>query len=157
MDGDLQHPPELIPALLAKWREGYDVVYATRHQRTGQGPAGRLRAKAFYWLFDMLSDVPLPREAGDFRLLDRKVVDVINTMPERTRFMKGIFAWVGFRQTGVPYEQEERRHGESKWRLVKLLSFAFDGLVAFSDYPLRVWAVVGRSFRVSPSSISSSA
>jgi glycosyltransferase involved in cell wall biosynthesis len=143
IDADLQHPPELIPALLAKWREGYDVVYAVRHQRTGQGWLSKLQAKAFYWVFDKLSEVPLPREVGDFRLLDRKVVDVIIAMPERTRFMKGIFAWVGFRQTGVTYEQEERRFGQTSWNFMKLLAFAFDGLVAFSDYPLRIWAVVG--------------
>ncbi|PKU23524.1 glycosyltransferase family 2 protein [Telmatospirillum siberiense] len=143
MDADLQHPPELIPQFLEKWREGYDVVYAIRRQRTGQSLLSRAQAKAFYWLFDKLSDVPLPREVGDFRLLDRKVVDVINAMPERTRFMKGIFAWVGFRQVGIPYEQEERLYGESKWGMMKLMSFAFDGLVAFSDYPLRIWAVVG--------------
>jgi glycosyltransferase involved in cell wall biosynthesis len=143
MDADLQHPPELIPDLLAKWREGFDVVYAVRRERTGQSWLSRLRAKAFYWLFDRLSEVPLPRETGDFRLLDRKVVAVINAMPERTRFMKGIFAWVGFRQTGIPYTQEERRFGETKWGLFRLLRFAFDGLVAFSDYPLRVWALIG--------------
>ncbi|MDR3440710.1 glycosyltransferase family 2 protein [Telmatospirillum sp.] len=143
MDADLQHPPELIPDLLAKWAEGFDVVYAVRQHRTGQSIGARIRARAFYWLFDKLSEVPLPREVGDFRLLDRKVVDVINAMPERTRFMKGIFAWVGFRQVGIPYEQEERHFGESKWGLMKLLSFAFDGLVAFSDYPLRIWALVG--------------
>jgi glycosyltransferase involved in cell wall biosynthesis len=143
MDADLQHPPELIPDFLAKWREGYDVVYGVRQQRTGQSALSRLLAKSFYWLFDKLSDVPLPREVGDFRLLDRKVVDVINDMPERTRFMKGIFAWVGFRQIGVPYAQEERLHGKSKWGSMKLLSFAFDGLIAFSDYPLRIWALVG--------------
>jgi glycosyltransferase involved in cell wall biosynthesis len=129
--------------MIAKWQEGFDVVYAVRHQRTGQSAVSRMRAKAFYWLFDKLSDVPLPREVGDFRLLDRKVVDVINAMPERTRFMKGIFAWVGFRQIGVPYTQEERLYGQSKWGTMKLLSFAFDGLIAFSDYPLRIWALVG--------------
>ncbi len=143
IDADLQHPPEVIPEMLAKWREGYDVVYAVRRRRTGQSWLGRVQAKAFYWLFDKLSEVPLPREVGDFRLLDRKVVEVINAMPERTRFMKGIFAWVGFRQTGVPYEQEERQHGTSRWQFMKLLGFAFDGLVAFSDYPLRVWALIG--------------
>lgn len=143
IDADLQHPPELIPAMLDKWREGYDVVFAVRSQRTGQGLLSKLFAKAFYWVFDKLSEVPLPREAGDFRLLDRKVVEVINAMPERTRFMKGIFAWVGFRQIGIPYEQEERRFGESKWGFLNLLRFGFDGLVAFSDYPLRIWAVIG--------------
>lgn len=143
MDADLQHPPETIPTMLAKWREGYDVVYAVRNHRTGQTAMGKLQARMFYWLFDKLSEVPLPREVGDFRLLDRRVVDVINAMPERTRFMKGIFAWVGFRQVGIPYEQEERRAGETKWSTWKLLGFAFEGLVAFSDYPLRIWAVIG--------------
>jgi glycosyltransferase involved in cell wall biosynthesis len=143
MDADLQHPPELIADLLAKWREGYEVVYAVRQQRTGQSWLGRIQAKLFYRLFDLLSEVPLPPEAGDFRLLDRKVVTVINAMPERTRFMKGIFAWVGFRQIGVPYVQEERRFGHSQWGFMKLLGFAFDGLVAFSDAPMRVWTVIG--------------
>ena len=143
IDADLQHPPELIPEMVAKWREGYDVVYAVRRARTGQGLASRLQAKAFYWVFEKLSEVPLPREVGDFRLLDRKVVDAINAMPERTRFMKGIFAWVGFRQTGLPYDQEERQHGETSFNLMRLLRFAFDGLIAFSDMPLRMWTVIG--------------
>lgn len=143
MDADLQHPPEIIPDLLAKWREGYEVVYAVRRDRVGQAALGKLQAKLFYWLFDKLSDVRLPREVGDFRLLDRKVVNVINAMPERTRFMKGIFAWVGFRQVGIPYTQEERHSGITKWSTMKLLGFAFDGLVAFSDYPLRIWALIG--------------
>jgi glycosyltransferase involved in cell wall biosynthesis len=143
IDADLQHPPELIPELMAKWREGFEVVYAIRRSRTGQSFAARQQAKMFYWLFDKLSEVPLPREVGDFRLLDRKVVDAINSMPERTRFMKGIFAWVGFRQIGVPYTQEERRHGDTKYSVMRLLRFAFDGLIAFSDMPLRIWTVIG--------------
>lgn len=143
IDADLQHPPEMIPEMVAKWREGYDVVYAVRRERTGQGLLSRLQAHAFYWLFEKLSEVKMPREVGDFRLLDRKVVDAINAMPERTRFMKGIFAWVGFRQVGLPYTQEERQHGETSFNLVRLLRFAFDGLVAFSDMPLRMWTVIG--------------
>jgi glycosyltransferase involved in cell wall biosynthesis len=143
MDADLQHPPEAIIAMLEKWREGYDVVYAVRHARVGQGLASRLFAKAFYWVFENLAEVPLPREAGDFRLMDRKVVDVINRMPERSRFMKGIFAWVGFRQIGIPYEQGERVAGGTKWGFLKLLSFALDGLTSFSTFPLRVWSYVG--------------
>jgi glycosyltransferase involved in cell wall biosynthesis len=143
IDADLQHPPEMIPEMVAKWREGYDVVYAVRRERTGQGLLARLQAHAFYWLFEKLSEVKMPREVGDFRLLDRKVVDAINAMPERTRFMKGIFAWVGFRQVGIPYTQEERQHGETSFNLVRLLRFAFDGLVAFSDMPLRMWTVIG--------------
>ena len=143
IDADLQHPPEMISQMVAKWREGYDVVYAVRRERTGQGFLSRLQAHAFYWLFEKLSEVHMPREVGDFRLLDRKVVDAINAMPERTRFMKGIFAWVGFRQIGIPYDQEERQFGETSFNLVRLLRFAFDGLVAFSDMPLRMWTVIG--------------
>ena len=143
IDADLQHPPEMIPEMVAKWREGYDVVYAVRRERTGQGFASRLQAKAFYWIFEKLSEVKMPREVGDFRLLDRCVVEAINAMPERTRFMKGIFAWVGFRQIGIPYTQAEREFGETSFNLIRLLRFAFDGLVAFSDMPLRMWTVIG--------------
>ena len=143
MDADLQHPPEAIAEMLVKWREGFEVVYAVRDHRTGQGLAEKLFARAFYWCFDNLSDVPLPREVGDFRLMDRKVVNAINGMPERSRFMKGIFAWVGFRQTGITYHQEERSTGTSKFRFLQLLRFAFDGLTSFSNFPLRIWGLIG--------------
>ena len=143
MDADLQHPPEAIAHMLEKWREGFEVVYAIRNQRKGQGWAEKTFARLFYWCFDNLSEVPLPREVGDFRLMDRKVVDAINGMPERSRFMKGIFAWVGFRQTGITYAQEERMVGTSKFNFLRLLRFAFDGLTSFSNFPLRVWGVIG--------------
>lgn len=143
MDADLQHPPELLPAFIAKWREGFDVVVAVRHARVGQSLKHRLFARLFYWVFDHLSEIKLPREVGDFRLMDRRVVEVINRMPERTRFMKGIFAWVGFRQAAIPYEQGERAGGDTKWGFVKLLRLSFDGLTAFSTFPLRVWSLVG--------------
>jgi glycosyltransferase involved in cell wall biosynthesis len=143
MDADLQHPPEAIGPMIEKWREGYEVVYAVRNARTGQGLADKLFAKAFYWVFDNLTEVPLPREVGDFRLMDRKVVDVINRMPERSRFMKGIFAWVGFRQTGITYVQGERAAGVTKFNFLRLLRFAFDGLTSFSNFPLRIWGVIG--------------
>ncbi len=143
MDADLQHPPETIAGLVAKWQEGFDMVYAVRRERTGQSFREKLFARLFYWTFDTLSDVPLPREAGDFRLLDRRVVEVINAMPERTRFMKGIYAWVGFRHTGIDYVQNERQAGGSRWGFVKLLRLAVDGLTAFSNFPLRVWLGVG--------------
>jgi glycosyltransferase involved in cell wall biosynthesis len=143
MDGDLQHPPELLPDLVARWQEGFDVVIAVRKARTGQSLRQRAMAKAFYWAFDRMSEVPLPREAGDFRLMDRKVVDVINRMPERTRFMKGMFAWVGFRQTSIPYDQGERAAGDTKWGFLRLLRFSLDGLTAFSVFPLRVWGLLG--------------
>jgi len=145
MDADLQHPPELLADLLAKWREGYDMVIAVRDHRTGQSLGHQVFAKVFYWLFDHMSEVKLPREAGDFRLMDRRVVDVINRMPERTRFMKGIFAWIGFRQICIPYHQGERAAGVSHWGLLKLLHLSIDGLTAFSTFPLRVWGVIGAS------------
>ena len=143
MDADLQHPPEAIAALLAKWREGVEMVYAVRHARTGQSRLYRLFARLFYAIMGKLSDVSLPPEVGDFRLLDRRVVDVITAMPERSRFMKGIFSWVGFRQAGVVYRQEARTEGTSRWRFFALLRFAFDGLAAFSTFPLTVWGLIG--------------
>jgi glycosyltransferase involved in cell wall biosynthesis len=143
LDADLQHPPEAIPALLAKWREGYEMVCAMRHARTGQGRVYRLAARLFYAIMGRVSDVAMPAEVGDFRLLDRRVVDVINAMPERSRFMKGIFSWVGFRQAGVVYRQEARSGGGSKWRFLPLLRFAIDGLTAFSTFPLTVWGLIG--------------
>jgi len=143
MDADLQHPPEAIEPMLEKWREGWDVVCARRDLRAGQSFKDRMFARGFYWVFDHLSEVRLPREVGDFRLMDRKVVETINAMPERSRFMKGIFAWVGFRQTEIVYHQGERAAGISKFNPLKLLRFAFDGLTSFSNFPLRVWGVIG--------------
>ena len=143
MDADLQHPPELIPELLAKWREGYDMVLAIRDAREHQDWFGRFSARAFYWLFRRLSEVPLPPEAGDFRLLDRRVVDALNRMPERNRFMKGIFAWVGFRQAAVPFTVAPRAGGGTKWGRLRLWRFALAGLTAFSNFPLRVWSLIG--------------
>jgi glycosyltransferase involved in cell wall biosynthesis len=143
IDADLQHPPELIREFVAKWREGFDVVYAYRRNRDIESPVKRLGARAFYWIFDKLTDVRMPRDAGDFRLMDRRVVDVINTMPERSRFMKGIFAWVGFRQTGIPFDPDPRIGGHSGWSIRRLFHFAIDGLTAFSNFPLIAWAYFG--------------
>ncbi len=143
IDADLQHPPETIQALVARWRAGDEVVYAVRESRADQTWTARLLSRAFYAVFDRLSEVPVPRGAGDFRLLDRQVVDVINRMPERTRFMKGIYSWVGFRQSGVSYREEARHRGESKWPVIGLMRLAIDGLTAFSNFPLRVWTLVG--------------
>jgi glycosyltransferase involved in cell wall biosynthesis len=143
IDGDLQHPPELIPELVAKWRQGFEVVFAARQSRSHQSLMGRFLSRAFYWLFDRLCDLPLPQEAGDYRLLDRAVVDVINRMPERNRFMKGIFSWVGFRQAAVPFTPGQRVAGRTKWGSWRLVRFAFAGLTAFSNFPLYVWSVIG--------------
>lgn len=143
IDADLQHPPEVIADMVAKWREGYDVIYAVRSSREYQSRLTRACTRLFYWIFDRLTDVPLPRGAGDFRLMDRRVVDVINRMPERSRFMKGIFSWVGFRQTGVSFVPAPRQEGDSKWDFLRLLRLAFDGLTSFSNFPLKVWGLIG--------------
>ncbi|MBI3451553.1 MAG: glycosyltransferase family 2 protein [Rhodospirillales bacterium] len=143
IDADLQHPPELIPNLIAKWREGYDVVYAARSSRATDDPMRRAASWLFYWIFDRFSEVSIPHDAGDFRLLDRRVIDVLNRMPERSRFMKGIFAWVGFRQIGIPFEVEARAYGRSGWSLRRLMRFAIDGLTAFSNVPLIAWGYAG--------------
>ena len=145
MDADLQHPPEVILELIAKWREGYEMVYTVRRSRDYQSAGSRFASRAFYWLFKRFSEVTLPEGAGDFRLLDRKVVDALNRMPERNRFMKGIFAWVGFKQIGVPFDVEDRASGTGKWGFVNLLKFAISGLAGFSNLPLRIWGIVGAS------------
>ena len=119
------------------------MVVAIRETREYQDLLGRLFSRGFYWIFDRLSEVPLPEGAGDFRLLDRKVVDVLNRLPERNRFMKGIFAWIGFKQAQVPFVAGTRIHGRTKWPSLRLFRFALAGLTAFSNFPLRVWGLVG--------------
>ena len=143
IDADLQDPPELIPQLVAKWREGFDVVYATRARRNGETIPKRLFARYFYRIFDRITDIPIPRDTGDFRLLDRSVVDVLVRLPERTRFMKGLFAWVGFRQTAVLYDRPARHAGRTKWTYWRLWNFALDAVTSFSSVPLKVWSYVG--------------
>jgi glycosyltransferase involved in cell wall biosynthesis len=143
IDADLQDPPELIPVLFAKWLEGYDVVYAKRAIRDADTRTKRLTASWFYRVHNWLADVAIPEDTGDFRLMDRRVVDALKRLPERGRFMKGLFAWVGFRQTGVEYRREERAAGKSKWRYLKLWNLALDGITSSSTVPLRVWTYVG--------------
>jgi glycosyltransferase involved in cell wall biosynthesis len=143
MDSDLQHPPEMLPAMLAKWREGYEVVYMVRQARGDVGLIGGLGRRLFYLLFRIASDVRLPPEAGDFRLLDRVVVRAIRRLPERTRFMKGIYQWVGFRQIGLPYAEDTRQAGETKLGFWRLTALAIDGISAFSNLPLRLWGLLG--------------
>jgi len=143
MDADLQHPPELIPQFLTCWYEGYKMVYAARQSATRETWIHTLFAKSFYWIFARISHLELPKGAGDFRLLDRRVVDALNAMPERTRFMKGLFAWVGFSQIGVPFVPPERFSGKSGFSFHRLWHFAIDGVAAFSTVPLRVWSLLG--------------
>ena len=143
MDVDLQDPPELIAEFITRWEDGYDVVYGARASRRADSRLKRLTAAGFYRIFGALSDVAMAPGAGDFRLMDRSVVEVLKAMPERNRFMKGLFAWVGFRQIGVPYHRPQRVAGASAWRYWKLWNFALDGLTSFSTVPLRVWTYVG--------------
>ena len=145
MDGDLQHPPELIPAMIERWRNGARMVTAVRRSRDTDPWLRRQLSRAFYRLFHKVSEVALAEGGGDFRLFDRAVVDAINSLPERTRFMKGITSWVGFRQETVDFEPAERAAGASAWSMFRLLRYAVDGFSAFSTLPLRVWSLVGIS------------
>lgn len=143
MDGDLQHPPEVIREFVARWREGYEMVFGVRDDRADHDLISRAYVRTFYWLFDRVTQVQLPRDAGDFRLFDRKVVDALNMLPERNRFMKGLYAWLGFRTIGVSYECAARASGRSKWTRFHQLRYAFDAITAFSNLPLRVLALIG--------------
>ncbi|MDB5457305.1 MAG: glycosyl transferase family 2 [Caulobacter sp.] len=143
IDVDLQDPPELIADFIVAWEAGADVAYGVRVDRRSDSGLKRLTAQGFYRAFNALSDVPLPYNAGDFRLMDRKVVEVIRSLPERNRFMKGLFAWVGFNQVAVPYARPERAAGSSSWRYWRLWNFALDGITSFSTAPIRVWSYIG--------------
>ena len=143
IDADLQDPPSLISAFVEKWREGFDVVYGVRSSRKVDTLAKRATAHLFYSLFNGLTDVKIPPGAGDFRLMDRRVVDALLALPERNRFMKGLFSWVGFRQTGIEFVREARVAGKSGWSYFRLAYFAVDGLTSFSIAPLRVASLVG--------------
>jgi glycosyltransferase involved in cell wall biosynthesis len=143
MDVDLQDPPEVIGEMLDKWREGYEVVYGVRRNRSADTLPKRLTADLYYRAHNYLSDDKIPEHAGDFRLLDRAVVEVIRRMPERNRFMKGLFAWSGFRQAAVEYDRVPRTVGNSKFRYWKLWTLALDGITSASTMPLRIWSYLG--------------
>ncbi len=143
MDGDLQDPPELIAEFVAKWREGYDVVYAVRRTRKGESPFKILTARIFYRTIKRLTKVSIPVDTGDFRLMSRRVVNALKRSPERHRFLRGLVSWVGFNQIGVEYDRDERLSGETKYPLPKMLRFAIDGITSFSDVPLRFASYLG--------------
>nr|WP_254175192.1 glycosyltransferase family 2 protein [Planktothrix pseudagardhii] len=143
IDADLQDPPELIEQLVSKWREGYDIVDAKRQFRIDDSWLKRLTAKGFYYTIAQLSPVDIPANVGDFRLLDRRVVEALKKMPERTRFMKGLFAWVGFKHCSVLYDRQPRYQGQTKWNYWKLWNFALDGITSFSVIPLNIWTYIG--------------
>lgn len=143
MDVDLQDPPEVIPAMVEAWLEGAEVVNGVRSSRREDTWFKRSTARLFYRLYNAASDIPIKRNVGDFRLLDRAVVDALNTLAEGSRFTKGLYSWVGYRNVDVEYERPARLHGETKWSYRRLIRFALDGLIASTTAPLRIWSVAG--------------
>jgi glycosyltransferase involved in cell wall biosynthesis len=143
IDADLQDPPELIPELVARWRDGYDVVYAKRTSRDGESAAKKVTAFLFYRLMQKLSRVRIPEDTGDFRLLSRRAVRAVCQMREQHRFMKGLFAWIGYPQAAVPYRRAPRHAGSTKWNYWKLWSFALEGITSFTCLPLKIATYVG--------------
>ncbi|MBV8116466.1 MAG: glycosyltransferase family 2 protein, partial [Candidatus Eremiobacteraeota bacterium] len=143
MDGDLQDPPELIEAFVAKWREGFDVVYAVRRTRKGESAFKLFTAGFFYRTIKRLTKVSIPVDTGDFRLISRRVVEALRRSPERHRFLRGMVSWVGFRQVGVPYDRDVRLTGTTKYPVTKMVRFAIDGITSFSDIPLRFASYFG--------------
>lgn len=143
IDADLQDPPELIPDMLKLWEEGNEVIYAKRKKRDGESAFKLFTAKMFYKTLNGLSDVEIPKDTGDFRLVDKKVVDVINSLPEHNKFLRGLFSWVGFKQTPFEYERKERFAGKTKYPLKKMLKLASDGIISFSTKPLKIIGGVG--------------
>lgn len=143
MDADLQDPPSLVPLMIARWREGYDVVLARRVARYSDGFFKRIAAQYFYWLINLISPLRIPPNVGDFRLMSRAAVDAVNALPENCRFMKGLFAFVGFKTAVIEYERPERAAGETKFNFWKLVVFGIDGVTGFSVAPLRLFGVAG--------------
>ncbi|EIM63440.1 glycosyltransferase family 2 protein [Desulfobacter postgatei] len=143
IDADLQHPPEIIIEFIKKWEDGFDVVVGKRTVRTGEGVIKKLTAKYFYKFHNQISDVEIPYNVGDFRLMSRKVIEALKRLPENQRFMKGLFAWVGFNTAVVEYEQAPRAAGKTSYNGLKLWDFALDGITSFSTLPLRIWMYIG--------------
>ena len=143
MDADLQDPPELIPDMLKYWEQGNEIIYGTRKTRKGESAFKLLTAKMFYKTLNALSDVEIPKDTGDFRLVDRKVIDVINNMPEHNKFLRGLFSWVGFKQMSYEYERQGRVAGKTKYPLKKMLKLASDGIISFSTKPLKLLGTLG--------------
>ncbi len=143
IDADLQDPPELIPVLISRWKEGFDIVYAKRRARKGESWFKRVTAYLFYRIINKISTVKIPKDTGDFRLLSRRTVEALKRMPERRRFMKGLFAWIGYPQIAVLYERDPRIGGETKWNYWKLWNFAIEGITSFTIAPLKLATYIG--------------
>jgi len=143
MDSDMQHPPRFIPEMIKQWQSGSDVVYALRENRDDESLFKQVGTRAFYRLINAKSRFQVPPDAGDFRLMDRAVVEALMALPERNRFMKGLYAWVGFKSVAIPYEPAERAMGKTHYNALKLIAFSIDGLTAFTTWPLRVASIAG--------------
>lgn len=143
IDADLQDPPELIPEMIKLWEDGNEVIYGKRKTREGESVFKLFSAKMFYKTLNALSDVEIPKDTGDFRLVDRKVVDTINSFPEHNKFLRGLFSWVGYKQVPFEYERKERFAGETKYPLKKMLKLAADGIISFSTKPLKILGALG--------------
>jgi polyisoprenyl-phosphate glycosyltransferase len=148
IDSDLQDPPELIPAMIERWREGYDVIHGVRSSRRGETRFKLATARWFYRLLGRLTEIEVRRDAGDFRLLDRTALDALRSLRERSRFLRGLSVWVGFRQTDVPYERDARAAGATKYSLRKMIRFSFDAVSSFSNVPLQAATVLGFVFSI---------
>jgi len=145
IDGDLQDPPELIPILYKKYKEGYDVVYARRTSRKGETLFKKISAKWFYRILKQITSIDIPFDTGDFRLIDKKIVELLKIMPEKNKFLRGQIAWLGFKQTFVEFERDKRKFGKTGYSLKKMITFALDGITAFSDKPLKLVTYSGFS------------
>lgn len=143
MDADLQDPPELIPQMIELWEQGNDVIYGKREKRKGESIFKLLTAKMFYKTLNILSDTKIPKDTGDFRLVDRKVVEVINNLPEHNKFLRGLFSWVGFKQVSIEYERQKREAGKTKYPFRKMIKLASDGIISFSTKPLKIMGTLG--------------
>lgn len=143
MDADFQHPLSVLSEFLNHWANGYDMVYGARKSRQTETYLKRNAARIFYWVMEKITNMDIPNNAGDFRLLDRKIIDALNRLPERTRFMKGLYAWVGYQKIGVPFEVPNRTKGSSSWGIKNLTELAITGITSFSNVPLRIWSLIG--------------
>ena len=143
IDVDLQDPPEIILKFVKKWEEGYEVVYGVRSERNSDSLIKKFSALTFYKLYNFIADTPIPYNTGDFRLINRKIINALKNIKEKKLFMKGIFNWIGFKSIGVPYKRLERVAGETKWNFWKLWNFALDGITASTTFPLRIWTYIG--------------
>jgi glycosyltransferase involved in cell wall biosynthesis len=143
IDADLQDPPELIPSLLSEWEKGFDVVYAIRKKRKRESIVKKMTSLLFFKTFNVFSKVKIPKNVGDFRIIDRVVAEALKELPEYNRFMKGLFSWVGFKQTGIYYDRDPRYAGKTKWNYAKLFDFAMEGITSFSYLPLKLASFLG--------------